>query len=61
MHSPGAPRAPGGSARQEAGDPPPLGRAVWFLDAVGREALLGAEWPTPRAWARAAGGGQGEG
>jgi len=33
--------APGGSARQEAGDPPPLGRAVEFLNAVGREAPCG--------------------
>jgi len=41
MHSPGAPCAPGGSARQEAGDPPPVGRAVWFLNAVGREAPCG--------------------
>ena len=33
--------APGGSARQEAGDPPPLGRIVEFLFAVGREAPCG--------------------
>ena len=33
--------APGGSARQGAGDPPPLGRAVGFLFAVGREAPCG--------------------
>ena len=28
--------APGGSARQEAGDPPPLGRAAGFLASAGR-------------------------
>jgi len=33
--------APGGSARQEAGDPPPEGRIVEFLIAVGREAPCG--------------------
>jgi len=33
--------APGGSARQEAGDPPPDGRIVEFLNAVGREAPCG--------------------
>lgn len=33
--------APGGSARQVAGDPPPDGRIVEFLIAVGREAPCG--------------------
>lgn len=33
--------APGGSARQGAGDPPPDGRIVEFLIAVGREAPCG--------------------
>ena len=33
--------APGGSARQGAGDPPPDGRIVEFLFAVGREAPCG--------------------
>ena len=33
--------APGGRARQEAGDPPPVGRAVGFLNAVEREAPCG--------------------
>ena len=53
--------APGGSARQEAGDPPPLGRTVGFLNADRTRGPLWAEWPIPRADARAAGGGAGEG
>lgn len=55
-----APRA-GGARPPGSWRPPALGRAVWFLDAVGREAPSGAEWTTPRAHARAAGGGPGEG
>lgn len=57
----GRARAPGGSARQEAGDPPPNGRAVEFLFADRTRGPLWAEWPIPRAFARVAGGGAGEG
>lgn len=53
--------APGGRARQEAGDPPPNGRAVGFLNADRTRGPLWAEGPIPRALARVAGGGAGEG
>ena len=53
--------APGGRARQEAGDPPPNGRAVGFLNAYRTRGPLWAERSIPRAEARAAGGGPGEG
>lgn len=55
----GRARAPGGSARQVAGDPPPDGRIVEFLFAVEREAPCG---PSGRLRARGgwgSGGGSG--
>lgn len=50
--------APGGRARQGAGDPPPNGRAVGFLNAIGREAPCG---PSGRSRVRRARGGWGSG
>lgn len=50
--------APGGSARQGAGDPPPDGRIVEFLIAVGREAPCE---PNGRLRGRCARGGWGSG
>ena len=52
--------APGGSARQGAGDPPPDGRIVEFLIAVVCEAPCGLS-KRLRGRVRAAGGGAGEG